>query len=140
MTDWQREGIDRALLDTSVVISLEQLEPEALPEQVAVSTITLAELAAGPHATGDPAERARRQDRLQRVESALDALPFDDHAARAYGLVYAATRASDRKARGARAVDLLIAAVALGNDLPLLTRNPDDVAHLGPVGLDIFTV
>ena len=32
----------------------------------------MAELAAGPHATDDPAERARRQDRLQRVEATFD--------------------------------------------------------------------
>jgi predicted nucleic acid-binding protein len=34
--------------------------------------------------------------------------------------------AAGRKARGARAVDLLIAATALSVDLPLYTRNGDD--------------
>lgn len=70
---------DRAvvgLLDTSVVIDLEQLQPEQLPAQVAVSAVTMAELAAGPAATQDVAERARRQDRLQRAEAAFDPLPF----------------------------------------------------------------
>lgn len=130
------EHDDRGLIDTSVVIDLEKLDPLTLPREVAVSAVTLAELAAGPHATDDPAERARRQDRLQRVEAAFDALPFDGASARAYGRVFAAVVAAGRRARGARAVDLLIAATALANQLPLYTRNADDFAHLG----DLVTV
>jgi len=48
----------RGLIDTSAVIEIEQISANALPTEIAVSTITLAELAAGPHATTDPAERA----------------------------------------------------------------------------------
>ena len=117
---------NRGLLDTSVIIDLEHVDVSLLPRELAVSAITLAELAAGPHATNDPHERAARQDRLQRVEVEFDPLPFDDAAARAYGRVYAAVLGSGRKARGRRAVDLLIAATALGAGLPLFTRNPDD--------------
>lgn len=120
------EQIRRGLIDTSVVIDLDHLDLDDLPIELAVSALTLAELAAGPHATTDPAERARRQDRLQRAEAVFDPLPFDSDAARAYGRVYAAVSAAGRKARGPRAVDLLIAATALANDLPLYTRNPDD--------------
>lgn len=130
----------RGLLDTSVVIALEGLSPDQLPEELAISAITLAELAAGPHATDDEDERARRQDRLQRVESVLDPLPFDAAAARAYARVFAATRAADRKPRGARAVDLMIAAVALANGLTLFTRNPSDFSHLEATGLQVRTV
>ena len=90
----------------------------------------MAELAAGPHATSDGAERARRQDRLQRAEAAFDPIPFGSSAARAYGRIYAAVVAHGRKARGARAVDLLIAAVASSAELPLCTRNPDDFTGL----------
>lgn len=97
---------------------------------VAVSAITMAELAAGPYATDDPEERGRRQDRLQRAEAAFDPLPFDGDAARAYGRVFASVVAAGRKARGARAVDLLIAAIALAADLPLYTRNADDFRGL----------
>jgi predicted nucleic acid-binding protein len=86
-----------------VVIDLEQLDSSKLPVEEAVSSLTLAELAAGPHATDDSDERARRQDRLPRTEAAFDPLPFDSEAARAYGRVYAAVRASGRKARGTRA-------------------------------------
>ncbi|HWG74843.1 MAG TPA: type II toxin-antitoxin system VapC family toxin [Acidimicrobiales bacterium] len=124
----QRAG--RGIIDTSVVIDLEQLDPTVLPAEVAVSAVTLAELAAGPHATIDTEERARRQDRLQRTEAAFDPLPFDSEAARAYGRVYAAVVAAGRKARGPRAVDLLIAATACASNLPLYTRNPDDFRGL----------
>lgn len=140
MTDEASTPVAQGLLDTSVVIALEQVPVGSLPLEPSIAAVTLAELAAGPHATDDPEERARRQDRLQRVEALLDPLPFDAAAARAYGLVYAATRARDRKPRGARAVDLLIAATALANDLPLFTRNPDDFDHLAAVGLQVHTV
>ena len=90
----------------------------------------MAELSAGPHATADPGERGRRQDRLQRAEAAFDPLPFDTDAARAYGCVFAAVMTSGRKARGARAVDLLIAAAALAAGLPLYTRNGHDFLAL----------
>jgi len=73
----------RGLLDTSVVIDIEMLDPSQLPGEVAISALTMAELAAGPHATSDPDERGRRQDRLQRAEAAFDPLPFDTDAARA---------------------------------------------------------
>ena len=43
----------RGVLDTSVVIDLESLDANELPLEVAVTTLTLAELAAGPH---QPAE------------------------------------------------------------------------------------
>ena len=129
----------RGLIDTSVVIDLELIEPSDLPLELAVSAITMAELAAGPHATADPAERARRQDRLQRAEATFEPLPVDADVARAYGRVYAAVGAAGRKARGRRAVDLLIAATAVAANLPLYTRNPDDFAGLSDL-LDIVAV
>lgn len=129
----------RGILDTSVVIELELIDPVDLPVELAVSAVTLAELAAGPHATSDPAERAIRQDRLQRAEATFDPLPLDGAAARAYGRIYAAVAAAGRKARGRRALDLLIAATALASDLPLYTRNPDDFAELASL-IEIVTV
>jgi predicted nucleic acid-binding protein len=120
----------RGIVDTSVVIELERISPEDLPAELAVSAVTLAELAAGPHATGDTAERARRQERLQRVEATFDPVPIDAAVARAYGRVYAAIVDAGRKARGRRALDLLIAATALASGLPLYTSNPADFDHL----------
>ena len=113
------------------MIDLEHIAASDLPVEIAISAITMAEVAAGPHATSDVDERARRQDRLQRAEAAFDPLPFDADCARAYGRVYAAVAASGRKARGARAVDLLIAATACAANLPLYTRNGHDFEALG---------
>jgi predicted nucleic acid-binding protein len=129
----------RGLIDTSIVVDLERLTAKQLPAEVAVSAITLAELAAGPHAATDPAERARRQDRVQRAEAAFDPLPFGVEAARAYGRVYAAVVAAGRKARGARAADLLVAATACAAGLPLYTRDPRDFQGLEDL-LDVVAV
>lgn len=131
--------VARGVLDTSVVIELERVDTGTLPEELAISAVTLAELAAGPHATSDAAERARRQDRLQRTEATFESLPLDAHVARAFGRVYAAVAATGRKARGRRALDLLIAATALAADLPLYTRNPGDFEGLTDL-LDVSAV
>ena len=128
MPDPQRA--QRGIIDTSVVTDLERLEARQLPVEIAVSAITMAELAAGPHASGDADERARRQDRLQRAEATFDPLPFDGESVRAYGRIYAAEVASGRKARGTRALDLLIAATACAANLPVYTRNPEDFRGL----------
>jgi len=118
------------LIDTSVVIDLERVDAARLPEELSIAAITLAELAAGPHATSDPIERSHRQERLQRAEATFDPVPFDTKAARAYGRIYAAVAAAGRKARGRRAMDLLIAATCLASELPLYTCNPSDFAPL----------
>src|SRR6266571_2569957 len=125
------------MVDTSVLIDP---PPEtAMPEEASVAAITLAELVAGVHATRNPNERAVRQDRLQRVEATLEALPFDAAAARAYGRVFAAIAHGGRKARGKRAIDLLIAATAVSAALPLYTRNVDDFSGLEGV-VDIVAI
>jgi len=126
------------LLDTSVVIDLDVIAPNDLPDAASVSAITMAELSAGPHATDDPAERARRQDRLQQLESWVEPVPFDGDCARAYGRIYAAVLAAGRQPRW-RAADLLIAATALAAGLPLYTRNADDFGGLEQI-LTVVTV
>lgn len=132
------ERIVRALIDTSVVIDLATLDAALLPAQLVVSSLTLAELAAGPHATQDTAERARRQDHLQRTESTFEVLAFDAAAARSYGRVYAAVLHAGRLPRG-RAIDLLIASTAIAAGLPLLTRNAADFTGLEDL-LNVLTV
>ena len=126
------------LLDTLVVIDLDVIAPDDLPDAASVSAITIAELSAGPHATDDPAERARRQDRLQQLESWVEPVPFDGDCARAYGRIYAAVLAAGRQPRR-RAADLLIAATALAAGLPLYTRNADDFGGLEQI-LTVVTV
>ena len=118
------------LLDTSVVVDLQILNLESLPDSGSISAVTLAELSAGPVATTDPIIKARRQLQIQLVESHFSVLPFDARAARMYALLYQAIHAKGTKARGGRALDLMIAATALAHDLPLYTRNPKDFASL----------
>ena len=123
------DRLDQGLLDTSIIVDMDLLDPDQLPTEVAISVVTLAELCAGPSATNDASERARRQDRLQRTEAVFDPLPFDVEAARAYGRVYAAVLEQGRKPRG-RFADMLIASTALATRLPLITRNAGDFVGL----------
>jgi predicted nucleic acid-binding protein len=122
----------RGLLDTSVLVDLGRIVETAgaaLPDHADISAIALAELSAGPLLTDDPGERARRLQLLQRVQAEFDPLPFDDRCAAAFATLVAATRSAGRSHRS-RTADLLIAATAMAHQLPLYTRNPDDVAHL----------
>ncbi|WP_435737241.1 PIN domain-containing protein [Cellulosimicrobium sp. PMB13] len=110
------------------------IDASVLPEEVAISAVTLAELAAGVHlVAGDDsaarAERARRTDVLQRAEHEFDPIPFDAEATRAFGRICAAVRGTGRTPRR-RVADLMIAAVAVVNGLPLCTTSPDDFAGL----------
>ena len=119
----------RSLLDTSVVIDLDLINSDDLPDETAISAITLAELAAGPHAATEEQERGRRQDRLQWAASSWNPLPLNGEVARAYGRLYATMRGSGRASRR-RFAELLIAATALAHGLPMFTRNPTDFAGL----------
>ena len=118
------------LVDTSVVVDWhDPAVIAALPDEMAISVITAAELAAGPHLAADAVEAAKRQARLQEVESALEPIPFDAAAARSYGLVVAAVIRGGRKPRS-RFADLLIAATAHARRLDLYTRNGEDFTGL----------
>ena len=128
----------QGMLDTNILILRNWIQPDELPEELAISAITLAELSAGPHEVRpdneqnlyfEGAERARRLDILQRAEHEFDPVPFDAEAARAYGHVVAAVLAVGRKPRR-RATDLMIAATAMAAGLPLYTTNPDDFTGL----------
>ena len=96
------------LLDTAVVVDWhDPTVITALPDELAIYAITLAELTAGPQLAASAVETAKRQARLQEVES----IPFDAAAARSYRLVVAAVVGEGRKPRS-RFADLLIAATA----------------------------
>lgn len=132
----------RGILDTSTVISLPRItDPDALPDEPLITTVTLAELTVGPLVAADPAERGRRQAVLQQAEADFVPLPFDDAAARAFGAVVVAMRSTGRK-RAARGIDALIAAIAVANDLPVHTCNPRDFEdidrlHVVPVAVTV---
>ncbi len=113
------------VIDTNVIVLLGRLRVADLPAEPVVTAVTLAELSVGPLVTDDPVERAARQSRLQETESAFDPLPFDAAAARVFGRLASDVRRSGRALRP-RAMDALIASIAVANDLPLYTCNPDD--------------
>lgn len=128
----------RGLLDTNIMILRQLIAPDELPDEMAISVVTLAELSAGLHQvrrTGagvdydEHAERGRRLDVLQRAESEFDPIPFDADAARIYGRVSAAVIAYGRQPRR-RTADLMIASTAIAAELPLYTTNAGDFAGL----------
>jgi predicted nucleic acid-binding protein len=132
------EPLTQGMLDTNILILRNRIDPAELPDEMAISAITLAELSAGPHEVrhndeqdvyDEHAERARRLEVLQRAESEFDPLPFDAEAARIFGRVTAAVVAAGRKPRG-RALDMMIAATAIAEGLPLYTTNPADFTGL----------
>jgi predicted nucleic acid-binding protein len=111
---------DAAVVDTNIIAALKLYDPSELPDTILITVITLGELSFGPHATDDPVKRAGRVAVLQHVEATFDPLPYDQGAARLYGQICAGRE--PRK----RASDLMIAATAASNQLPLYTANPDD--------------
>lgn len=120
----------RGLLDTSVVIGLAAIPPEHIPSETYLSAITLAELVQGVHMTADAAERGRRLERVQWAEKSFRRpLPFDENAARLYGTLIGLVVSAGRNPRPRR-IDLMIAATAASNDLPLYTRNAKDLAGI----------
>jgi predicted nucleic acid-binding protein len=122
--------VSSGLLDTSVVVDwYDPVVVGRLPDELAISAITAAELAAGPHLATKAGEAARRQSRLQEVESKLEPIPFDATAARSYGLIVVAAAREGRKPRS-RFADLLIAATAHAHGLDLYTRNGEDFVGL----------
>ncbi|WP_433162487.1 type II toxin-antitoxin system VapC family toxin [Kribbella sp. CA-247076] len=131
----------QGLLDTNIVILRKSIDPAELPAEMAITAVTLAELSAGPHQVragagyDEHAERARRTDLLQRAESEFDPIPFDAEAARIYGRIRAAVVAAGRVPRR-RVADLMIASIAVAEELPLFTTNPDDFRGLE----DLLTV
>jgi len=128
----------RGLLDTSTVILLTRIDdPEKLRDEPLISTITLAELSVGPLVAKTARERAKRLAHVQQAEADFDALPFDAPAARAFARLAASLRRSGRKTQ-ARTYDAMIAAVALSNNLPLYTCNPDDFENIE--GLEVVPV
>lgn len=122
------------VLDTNAVVLLGRLDAGHLPDEPVITAVTLAELSVGPLVTDDLSERTARQARLQEAEAAFDPLPVDAASARAFGRAAASLRRAGRQVRP-RAFDVLIAAVAMANDLPLYTCNPRDFAGIAELTL-----
>lgn len=113
----------RGLLDTSVFVDQEQQqELGALPDEGAISIVTLAELHVGVLLARGPKVRAQRLRTLARIERAFEPLPVDDPVARAFAEIVADAR---RRRRQPRVVDALIAATAVAHHLPLYSQDRD---------------
>jgi toxin FitB len=108
------------LLDTSVLVAGEGGGAGELPEELAISVMTLAELHVGVLLASDPDVRARRLELLAEVEREFDPLPVDDAVARRFAALVSEAR---RQGRRPKVTDALIAATAAAHDLVLYTRD-----------------
>lgn len=116
---------EAAVVDTNIIAALRLYDRAQFPPTMLITAVTLGELSYGPLATEDPVRRAGRMAVLQHAEATFDPLPYDPGAARVYGQICAAVQAAGRQPRK-RIADLMIAATAASNQLPLYTANPDD--------------
>ncbi len=113
----------RAIADTSVFIAREAGRPLGdLPDEIAVSVITSAELELGVLRASDPSSRALRLATLSRVRAAYPLLPIDGATASCFA------RLADEQLRAGRKPrrhDTWIAATALQHDVAVLTQDAD---------------
>lgn len=124
--------VSRILLDTCVVIRLEDVDFGDLARaEPVISAVTAAELAYGLD-VDDPVERFARTERYYATLDRFDVLPFDLAAAKVYGTLAALVRRSGRSPRPRR-MDLQIAATAAAHAMPVLTSNVKDFAGLDRV-------
>jgi predicted nucleic acid-binding protein len=126
--------VSRAVLDTSVLIAREQARPlnRPLPDHVAVSVVSIAELEVGVLMARDAGTRGQRLQTLTEVRSLSGALPIEERTASAYARLAANVLGEGRKPR---VHDTWIAATALVNDAEVWTQDADfsDFAEAVPV-------
>jgi hypothetical protein len=129
----------RGLLDTSVFIAAESGRPlneERVPDEAAISVVTLAELQAGVLVAADVETRARRMTTLDAVAD-VELIEVDEAAA----LMWARMRVHLAQAgRRVNVNDLWIAASAASRGLPVVTQDDDFDAVVGVGGLEIIRV
>lgn len=121
----RQHGHEAAVVDTNIIAALQLYDRTHFPPELLITSVTLGELSYGPLAADDPVKRAGRMSVLQHAEATFDPLPYDSGAARMYGQICAAVKATGREPRR-RVADLMIAATAASRGLPLYTSNPDD--------------
>jgi len=129
----------RGLLDTSFFVAFERPRPpREAPDVGAVSTVTVAELAAGVALARSAEARTRRQATLT-LARRFDPMPFDERCADAYGMIAAAVRDAGGRVRQ---FDAAIAATAIAQGIPVFTQDADDFGLMARVvdGLEIVLV
>jgi len=113
----------RAVLDTSVFIAQEQGHPLGeLPEEVAVSVVTLSELRYGVLAAGDHETRAIRLGTLESATRLAAPLVVDERVGDELARLRVALRAIGR---GMKVMDIWIAATALAHGAAVCTQDAD---------------
>jgi hypothetical protein len=129
----------RGVLDTTVFIASESgrpLDTEALPDESAISVVTLAELHAGVLVATDIVTRAQRLATIYNLTD-IELLPVDEQTA----ITWARMRVELAEAkRRVNVNDLWIAATAAARDLPVVTQDGDFDALEGIAGLRVVKV
>jgi predicted nucleic acid-binding protein len=131
--------IGRGLLDTSVFIASEtgrRLDVERLPQEAAVSAVTLAELHVGVLAAVDVDTRARRLATLE-VVADVEVLAIDEVVAASWARLRVHLADADRRLN---VNDLWIAATALAHGIPVVTQDDDFSPVEGVGGLTVIRV
>jgi hypothetical protein len=114
--------LSRAIADTSVFIAQETGRGLGdIPDEIAVSVITAAELELGVLRATDPDARAIRLSTLSRVQSTYPLLPIDPEVASCFARIAAAERDRGRRLRRH---DTWIAATAMRHGPPCSPRTP----------------
>jgi predicted nucleic acid-binding protein len=113
----------KGLVDTSVFVAREAGRSlDSLPDEPAISVITLAELHLGVLRAKDGLTRARRLRTVTRVEREFEAIPIDSEVARAFASIVGEARAAGRRPR---VMDVWIAATGVRHGLVVFTQDAD---------------
>ena len=129
----------RGLLDTSVFIASEtgrSIDEALLPEEAAISAVTVAELHVGVLAGPDVDTRARRLATLDAVAD-VETLQVDESVAATWARLRVHLAESGRRLN---VNDLWIAATALAHGLPVITQDDDFAPVEGAAGLVVVAV
>jgi predicted nucleic acid-binding protein len=136
MTASSTDVTSAVLLDTSVVIDVDELDFDGLEDLTpVVSAITIGELAFGADLGADA---EGRRARMRRILDQYEVLPYGVEEAKFYGALATLVRAAGRNPRPRR-LDLQIAATAAAARMRLLTCNPDDFVGIGAL-VDVVPV
>lgn len=130
------------LLDTCICIfyisdnrpQLRKTLHRHVPADIVVSSITKCELYAGSGSSQTPQTSRAKQDRfLIRFVS----LPFDDAAARFYGMIHSNLR---KRGRLIKVPDMQIAAIAMARSLTVVTNDTDDFGRIPGLDIEDWTI